>query len=363
MRTRSSIRFPTALTAVVLALIAGCAAPATAGTSSGTATAETSAETASAAPATAGTATAGTSGGSRTGSAAGPATAAGAPSNCDGVPAPASWQLLPPSATVVAAVTCSDTYKYVAGHGMWTYRQVLPLPAAEIPALVAGLTKLDKPRGDSTCTGGLIAVPSFVVTLADGTKLRPRVPDDGCHPRKEVITALNTATMAPIAESRTGQVLGDLQTTTNCGDGAKSPAIWIGTSNQRAAKGARPTLPSTGSVSICHYRPTGDQEGELTRAGTTPVQQLKTLWTKLPAGTSTACPPTPDIMNSSAVDWLMFLPTPRPPYRFNDSGASPIALLELGGCRRLFDLGTGLVQDVPAALASQLAALSDQPAH
>jgi len=349
VRTRSLIRFGIALTAVVLALIAGCAAP----TATGTVTASVSATY----PA------AGTSSGTAPASATYPATDEGSPSSCDGVPAPTSWQLLPPSATVVAAVMCIDTQKYVAGQGMWTYRQVLPFPAAKIPALVAGLTELDKTRGDGPCTANLIFVPSFVVTLADGTRLRPRVPSDGCHPRQEALTALNTGTMAPISESRTKQVLGEVQTITNCGDGAKSPAIWISASNGQAGKGGPPTLPSSGSVSVCYYRTTGDQQGELTRAGTVPVQQLRTLWTKLPAGTSSACPPTSDIMNSPAVDWLMFLPTPRPPYRFGDSGASPIALVELGGCRRLFGLGAGLAGDVPAALAAQLAALANQPVH
>jgi hypothetical protein len=388
VRTRSLIRCRIALTAVVLALIAGCAAAPAATSASGTKTAAIysasgtvtaltsptySASGTVTAPARATYSAAGTvtapasasdpAAGATSASAADPATAEGPPSSCDGVPAPTSWQLLPPSATVVEAVMCTDTQKYVPGHGMWTYRQVLPLPAAKIPALVAGLTELDKPRSDGPCTANLIVVPPFVVTLADGTRLRPRAPSDGCHPRKEVITALNTGTMAPIAESRTTQVLGELQTRTNCGDDAKSPALWISASNRQAGKVGQPILPSSGSVSVCYYRTIGHQEGELTRAGTVPVQQLRTLWTKLPAGTSSACPPTPDIMNGPAVDWLMILPTPRPPYRFGDSGASPIALVELGGCRRLAVAVAGLAGDVPAAIATQLAALADQPVH
>ncbi len=365
MRTRSPIRFQIALTAVVLTLVTGCAAPTATGTVPAPASpthpaAGTSSGTAPASPTSP---AAGTSSGTAPASPTSPAADEGPTSSCDGVPAPTSWQLLPPSATVMAAVMCIDTQKYVAGQGMWTYRQVLPFPAAQIPALVAGLTELDKARGDGPCTANLIFVPSFLVTLADGTRLRPRVPSDGCHPRQEALTALNTGTMAPISESRTKQVLEEVQTITNCGDGAKSPAIWISASNGQAGKGGPPTLPSSGSVSVCYYRTTGDQQGELTRAGTVPVQQLRTLWTKLPAGTSSACPPTSDIMNSPAVDWLMFLPTPRPPYRLGDSGASPIALMELGGCRRLFGLDAGLAGDVPATLAAQLAALADQPVH
>ncbi len=208
MRTRSLIHFRMALTTAALALIAGCA-PTSATVSASRSASET-----------------GTATGTAKGTASYPATDEGQHSSCDGVPAPASWQLLPPSATVVAAVMCIDTQKYLAGQGMWTYRQVLPLPAVNIPALVAGLTKPDVKLGnDAICDAGGIVVPSFVVTLADGTRLRPRLPSDGCHPRKEALTALDAGTMAPLAESRTKQVLGEVQTTTNCGDGAKSPAI------------------------------------------------------------------------------------------------------------------------------------------
>jgi len=102
---------------------------------------------------------------------------------------------------------CVDTQKYVAGHGMWTYRQVLPLPAANIPALVAGLTKPDVKLGNDAV--GYV-IPPFVVTLTDGTRLRPRLPSDGCHPSKEALTALDAGTTAPLTESRTKQVLGQV---------------------------------------------------------------------------------------------------------------------------------------------------------
>jgi hypothetical protein len=377
--SRSLIRFRVSLTVALLALIGGCAAGsasiADSGSTWGSAGSASAAASGSASRSTSGSGPATTSvlasvsapssaSNSRVQSTPSPATGAPQPGNCDGVPAPSSWQLLSPSVTVVAAVVCVDRPKYVTGQGFWTYRQVLPLPASRIPALAAGLTKPDVKLGkDAFCDAVGYVIPPFVVTLADGTRLRPRLPSDGCHPSKEVLTALDAGTSAPLSQSRTRQVLGEVQTITNCGDGAKSPAIWISASNKQAGKGGQPALPSSGSVSVCYYRTTGDQEGELTRAGTVPVQQLTTLWTKLPAGTSSACPPTSNVMNSPSVDWLMFLPTPRPPYRFGESGASPIAVVELGGCRRLFGLGVGLAGAVPTVLADQLAALADHPVH
>lgn len=347
-RIRSLLRVRVSLTLILLALIGGCAA--------GSAiTANSRSTSGSTAPSSASD--------SMVQPTPSPAPGAAQPDTCDGVPAPSSWRLLSPSVTVVAAVVCVDRPKYITGRGFWNYRQVLRLPAAHIPALGAGLTKPDVKLGnDAVCDLVGIVIPPFVVTLADGTRLRPSLPSDGCHPSNEVLTALDAGTSVPLSQSRTKQVQGEVQTITNCGDGAKSPAIWISGSNLQAGAGGRPALPSAGSVSVCYYRTTGDQEGVLTRAGTVPVQQLETLWTKLPAGPSSTCPPTPDVMNSPSVDWLMFLPTPRPPYRLGESGASPIAVVELGGCRRLFGLGV-LGGDVPATLAGQLAALADRAVH
>lgn len=158
-------------------------------------------------------------------------------------------------------------------------------------------------------------------------------------------------------------MLGDVQTRTNCGDGATSPVIWMSGPARSSGKGHPARLPPSGSVSICYYRAVAHQEDELTRAGTVPVEQLRAWWNTLPNGTRSACPTNADPTAGPAVDWLMFLPTPRPPYHFGDSGASPIALLELGGCHRLFGPVSGLAGDVPAALATRFAALADQPVH
>lgn len=328
MRTRSPIRFQAAMAAVaVLVLIAGCADARPGGS-------ETSYQ----------------------------AMDEQQQASCDGIPAPKSLQLLPKSSTVVAAVMCVEKQKYLAGQGMWTYREVLPLPAAKIPTLVAALTAPDvKLSGNVACTASLALLPSFVVTLADGSRVRPGVPGDGCHPRMDAITAFgDIASITPRTEARTTSVLGDLQTTTSCADTAKSPAVWMGATSG-STRAARPVLPPSGSVSVCFYRATGDQEGTLTQAGIVPVQRLLTLWTQLPSGGTSACPPTSVDANSSAVDWLMFLPTPQPPYRYGDSGSSPIALLELGGCRRLVGVPAGLAGQTSAALATRLTALADRP--
>lgn len=283
--------------------------------------------------------------------------------SCDGLPAPGPLHLLPQSSIVVAAVLCIDTRRYVEGQGIWDFRQVLPLPAAKIPALVAGLTLQDVPAGgDSACTANLIVVPSFVVTLADGSRLRPGVPGDGCHPRMDALTAFgDPVALKPRSESRTTQVLGDVQTRTNCSDGAKSPAIWMSGSDVESGPGRPVRLPPSGSVSICYYRAVDNQEGELIRAGSVSAEQLQAEWEMLPNGTRSACPADADPMAGPTVDWLKFVPTPTPPYHFGDSSAGPIALLELGGCHRMFSPATGLAGDVPGTLAARFAALAAHP--
>lgn len=285
---------------------------------------------------------------------------------CDGMPVPKSLSLLPTSAHLTAAVMCVDTQKYVAGHGVWTYAQVLPLPPAKLPELFTGLTQPDVQKPDNgPCTANLVSIPAFVVTLSDGSRIRPGVPGDGCHPRQDALQAFgDPASIKPRSETRTTQVLGDLETTSNCGDGAKSPAIWI--SMGQRGKG-RATLPAAGSVSICFYHGVADQQGELTRVGVVPVEHLRPLWQKLPAGKVSACAPPADAMTVPPVDWLMFLPTPNPPYQYGTSVAGPIAppiaLLELGGCRRLLSVTDGLAGEVSSTLGKELAELANHRVH
>lgn len=178
---------------------------------------------------------------------------------CDGVAPPATLSLIGSSTNVTSAVVCADVEKYVPHQGSWTFAVVRQVPPARIPALVAGLTMPDEQATGDSCTAMLVVVPSFVLTLADGSRIRPRVPGDGCHPRRDALAALDVSTSYPVkSQTRTTRVRSDLDVTTNCGSSAKSPAIWLDLT--KTTQPAPISLPRSGSISVCRYRGTSDQE-------------------------------------------------------------------------------------------------------
>ena len=246
---------------------------------------------------------------------------------CDGVPAPATGRLglLRPDAEVVAAVICKPIAKYVAGQGIWRYSQVFSLPSAKIPELGAGLREPDVAAAPNrTCDARLVVEPDFVLTLADGSRIRPAVPGDGCHPQGDSLKAFDGLPAARlVGETRTTQVFTDLEATSNCGPAAKSPAFWLSAAGKTPGLAAMPSLPAAGSVSICRYRADDSQFGTLSAAGIVAVPRARELWSVPSTARPSDCNPPADVMQGPAVDWLMVLPTPKPPYTGSDIGAGP----------------------------------------
>ena len=285
---------------------------------------------------------------------------------CDGVPAPKNLSLLPGTVKVSTAVVCSSSTKYVTGQGIWTYSVISELAPAKIGTLVDGLHETDVHADDNTpCSASLLIVPPFVLTLSDGSRIRPGVPGDGCHPKLDAIAAFESNTVV-IKQTRTTRVYTDAETTSGCGPNAKSPLIWAD-ATQGSLK-SLPALPASGSISICRYHGTADQEGVLTKVGILPVARAKAQWPvvsprALPvAGSSESCSVPDDPMASPAIDWLMIQTAPSPPYTGDEiGGGSPTALIELGGCHRIVGGQTGLAGYVTAAAADSLAALADHP--
>lgn len=285
---------------------------------------------------------------------------------CDGLPAPApgSLGLLDRSADVVGAVMCASERRYVQGQGIWNFVDLLPLPADRIPDLVSGLTQEDT-AGDpnGACTAMSTLVPDFVLTLADGSRIRPGVPGDGCHPKTNSLAAFDVKPpIAPSKSTRTQQVSTELEVTTGCGTGAKSPAIWMGGANSRSS--GFPALPKSAAVSICRYHGTGDQQGVLVTAGidaSDAVEPLLSAVAKVSATPPTGCAPTNDPMQSPTVDWLMIQPAPAPPYTGDSQTATPLALVELGVCHRLVSPQHGLAGYSIATAADRLAVLANRP--
>lgn len=281
---------------------------------------------------------------------------------CDGIAAPArsGLKLLDPKAKVASAVVCGSITKYVAGHGFWSFSTVTSVLPSRIPALVAGLTQPDADRSaDGGCTAMLITVPGFVLTLADGSRIRPGVPGDGCHPSREALAVISGAGgNGRVRERRERQVITELEASSNCGSGAKSPAVW--SDRGTPTPGRIPALPTSGSLSICRYHGTGDQEGSLTRVGFRTAAQVNVLMPTLSTTPPTGCDPKADPMQTPTGDWLMFYRAPKSPYRSDGAGSELVALLELSHCRRWVDPGKGLTGYANSAATAALAALADQ---
>ena len=303
---------------------------------------------------------------------------------CDGVPAagpvigdptPTTSPALPPlqllskDATVVSGVVCPINLQGSQQNGLQQVESVVPIPPGDLTRLVAALRLTDHSGGSHACNTYLVAVPDFVLTLADGGTVRPGVPGDGCHPRKEVLDALAAIATAPAASTTpVSQVASPQEWETGCWGEAKPPAIWF--NGFAETTGWR--LPSSGATAVCRYSPdeaipTGAAEpgvtGHLAATGTPSASALDaTLRPSLTPGLG--CAPT-GTHDQPPGDWIIVVPTPSPAEVSTGTSfdANPAAVIELGGCRRVVDVGTGdVIGYLSADQATSLAALADRPA-
>ncbi len=281
--------------------------------------------------------------------------------HCDGVPPPATLALLEETAAVVSAVICVTGEEYFPGEGSWAVSTVRELPPDRIPELATGLRLPDLRPAGNACDLSMGVLPDFVVTLADDSRSRPAVAGDGCHARSDALTAFNdVAAMPVVATTRTTQVRTDIDVVAGCGTGGKSPAVWLESSADGAA---RVTLPTAGEVSVCRYRPTADQEGELAAAGTLPAAGFARSWPAVSSTEPEGCAQPIDSMQTPPTDWVLLLQTPEPPFRLDQPAEKPTALIELGGCHRVVDPHGGLVGFVDPSAATAIGALANKPAR
>ena len=290
---------------------------------------------------------------------------------CDGMPpvAPGDLRLLDPSATVTAAVVCADGYAHLPGRGQWQVRRVVDVPKASLPALVAAITAPDRAPSSGACDASLRIAPGLVLTLADGSRIRPGLPGDGCHVLETALHALESATAGPVRTTvPVSQQASEQEVTTGCSGEAKDPAIWLeaGGSGQAPPASAAGALPASGQVALCLYTPEDDtMVGDLVATGRvdTPdvAAALAPVTATPPAGQAAGCTSPHPAENSPATDWLtvLALPAPGP----DDVTPAPRLQVELGGCRRVIAGGSGTVVgylDTDAAAA--LEALAYEPA-
>lgn len=258
---------------------------------------------------------------------------------CDGLPAvdPADLRLLDPHATVRGGVVCVDSVRSRPGDGRWTMRDVHEIPAAALPELIETLTVPDRDN-NGACTDQLILVPGFVLTLADGTRIRPGLPGDGCH----VYTTVSFDALAagPIRSSTpVAQVLTEEELTSGCQPDSKPPADWLGSPSAFPVTEFAPITPGTREMSLCRYSAEeGDGDGQissgtLTATGTVSAADVNTALGNLSETPSPQCSASASGGISPGTEWILVQPTP---VRAEEARV-PLLAIETGGCRRAVD--------------------------
>lgn len=278
---------------------------------------------------------------------------------CDGISPPDTLSLIDPDAVITEVVVCGQPdERYVAGRGSFLFLTLHTLPRAKIPALMAGLTLPDATGTADGCDLSLLVLVDFTVTLADGSRIRPGLPGDGCHARRDALTAFGTLSSMPVrSEERGERVRTDLEVTSGCGSGAKSPAVWLDSVDTTGS--SIPSVPSKGSVGVCRYHGDTWQEGTLVAAGLHGRSEVVADWPAPSDVATPTCTPPADAITTPPVDGVMIQRAPSRPYRLDEAGSGLFAMVELGGCRRMVSPSSGLVGSVDPATVDALAALAD----
>lgn len=285
--------------------------------------------------------------------------------DCDGLPAVPMDQLrrLRAGTEIASAVVCTTTTQRLPGKGLWEMNLTISVPENKLPALVEALTEPEVPPvANGACTAMLVMVPSFVLTLPDGTRIRPGVPGNMCHPLQgplDVIGALiENAGPADTRATPSKQVATELEAASGCYGGANSPDIW-----QQASGSAEPAAPpDKGNLSVCRYRPDAGspESGTLAAAGVVPAATLAGYLT--PGALTDTCPaPAADAPDHGG--WLTVVTTPAQDASPEDIGAvTYVAVIGLDGCRPVVSPTAGLLGYLTPAQAETLAALASEAA-
>lgn len=292
--------------------------------------------------------------------------------SCDGLPAvdPADLRLLDPNASVRSGVMCVDSARLRPGDGRWTMRDVHEIPAAALPGLIEALTRPDHDT-DGACTMQLILVPGFVLTLEDGSRIRPGLPGDGCHVYSDVsfdaLSAGPVRTSTPVTQVETEQ-----EVTTGCQPASKPPAVWLDPTSTFPISVFTPIAPGAQQVSLCLYRPVVESgndsadgsliaDGALAATGAVSADDINAALADLSEAPSPQCAESLSHGMSPDTDWIVAQPTP---LRVDgDQGdPAPLLVIEADGCRRVIGGPTlALLGYLSPAGAATLAAAANEP--
>jgi hypothetical protein len=276
---------------------------------------------------------------------------------CDGAdPVPdTTQQLLSPKAEVVGAVVCGSGNEPVDGDGLWLSAGHHELTAAQTAALVKALTvKNVKIDPAAMCTMQLIAVPDFTLVLADGSRVRPGVPGDGCHPSAAAADILATGADGPFTD-HVRQTWTPAMMVAGCEPGGDSYDPFTGMIGTTAERPATPK----GALSVCLFNSniTADNPAgvaTLTSLGSTTRAAVDLALDAL-VKPSKQCT-SDDAAATPAAGWLTVIVKPA---KADGSSPSPTVYLELGGCHRVAT-PDGLVGFAPASAVDALAAAASE---
>ena len=88
---------------------------------------------------------------------------------------------------MIGAITCREARPVADGKVV-----VRDVVGARLERVVAALHESTAAQ-KSVCDAAGRILPAFALQLADRTWVHPQVPTDGCHPRQDVVQALNEA--------------------------------------------------------------------------------------------------------------------------------------------------------------------------
>ena len=256
-------------------------------------------------------------------------------------------------------MVCDTGTRYVPGDGIWTVAGARTLTPTQVDALAKALATTNVPIDPAAmCTANAVLIPDFTLTLADGDRVRPGVPGDGCHPVAAVADAL--AGTPGILDDQVRQVSSQEMVDSGCAPADRYFDPFSG--NGSGEPGTRPAAPK-GTVSVCRYTvAAGDPTTDPTAGGATLDGLGSTAGSRLgtvlgaqikPGKTCSA----PEAATAPAADgWLTVVRPPSAPISAEEStGGAVLFTVELGGCHRMLDPNGQPAGFAPGAAVTALA--------
>ncbi|MTD17120.1 hypothetical protein GIS00_24595 [Nakamurella sp. YIM 132087] len=262
---------------------------------------------------------------------------------CDGVPAPEERDRLRGDQTIVAAVVCTGETEWVPGRGIIAFERVEQFPAASL----AGLAVAIRTPGVG-CAASEPDFPELVLTLDDGSRIRPLVPDCATQPLVDAFAAARPLhSRTPIARWASPEMV-----RAGCAGESSLPAAGNGPLGEPTGIPA----PTSGSFGVCSY----DLHGVLTGVGVVTSTELQAIWPTPGRSVSAQCPPAGAPGGAFAVSWVEIrtLPaaTAAPATTSDWLQGERLLVAETEICHRV---AVGGPETVGYLTASQAAALDD----